>query len=114
MHDLTRSYRFHPPCSLGTESYNRRNTFPDFINVQDSYLFHLRLHFEHGVHFVAAVSESYADIFLAVFSRNVNSITPISTFLWIPRLAFLPSFLIDIPALAKHRLARFHILHDST
>src|ERR1700730_17451489 len=114
MHDLTRSYRFHPPCRLPAESHRRRNSFPDPIRVQNSDLFHFRLQLKHGFHFVAAASESYADFFLAVMSGNVNSIPTVCAFLSIPRLALLPSFLIDIPALAKRSLSRFHIPHNST
>src|ERR1700719_5129379 len=114
MHDLTRCYRVQPPCRLRVESDNRRESFPDFVQVQHSRLLHLLLQSKHGVHFVAAVSESYPDFVLSVFPWNVNSISTVCTFFRVPRIALLLSFLIDVPALARLGLARFHIWHDST
>src|SRR5215470_4441151 len=107
MHDLTRSYRPQPPGRLGTESDDRQESFPEFARIQDSRLLHLLLQSKHGVPFVAAVSESYSDLFLPVFLRNVDSITSVRVFPRLPRLAFPSSLLIDVPSLAKLGLARF-------
>src|SRR6266566_2915663 len=108
MHDLTRCYRLQPPCRLHAESGDRRESFPDFVQVQHSGLLHLLLQSKHGTYFVAAVSESYADFFLLAFARNIDSITTVRTFLRVPWIALSLSFLIDIPALARLELARFH------
>src|SRR5258708_7368022 len=114
MHDLTRCYRLQPPCRLRAEIDDRRESFPDFVQVQHSRLLHLLLQSKHGVHFIAAVSESYSDLFLSVFPWNVNSISTVRAFFRVPRIALLLSFLIDVPAWARLGLARFHIWNDST
>src|SRR5256885_13484763 len=114
MHDLTRCYRLQPPCRLRAEIDDGQESFSDFVQVEPSRLVHLLLQCKHGVHFVAAVSERYPDLFQSVFPWNVNSISTIRTFFRVPRIALLPSLLIDVPALARHRLARFHIWHNST
>ena len=45
---------------------------------------------------------------------GLHILTRLTLFLGIPRLSFSPSFLVDVPTLAKFGLARFCVLHDST
>lgn len=76
--DLARCHRLNPPCGLRPECSARRDTFPHLTDIQHSGFVHYLLQLEHGVHFVAAVSERYSDFFLAVLSGNISTVTTVA------------------------------------